>query len=244
MPSLNLDRLSATLNRVHGISEPVDGDKRRSFLRGAGLLVLGVTATSALSACALNELPATTENIQGSVERTLINMVEAALDKIVRPGTRIDGQEIIPTITIKLPSGMDDHTKTLLSVKVNIEGGEQTVYIIPDLGGSYIDNDGEQLVVTLKAHMWLAKGNLFKIENQALVEQIMSGTGVTNIKKLSPKTIWDKHFPPELDQMVRNPGVMRFDRFSLTPGGRWQFNADQNAWSRPVTSDQGTNLAQ
>lgn len=244
MQNLLKERLVSALNQVHGTTEPVDPKERRRLLIGAGMLALGGVLTTALGACDIDSASVEPENQVGRVEQALIKLVEASLDKIVKEGTTVEGQTVIPIITIELPSEINDRTNTVLSLKKDIEGGEQTIYVIPDLGGSNIENDGQQLVIRLSAHMWLADGgNLIYIEKADLKSKILAGDGVTKISKLSPKEVWDKNLPYDLRNKVFHPGTITFKRHRLKPGSQWQFNSDKKEWIRPVEVSQGTNLS-
>ncbi len=237
--------LSSALNRVHGITEPVNPRERRNLLKGAVLLALGGVAVAVLEACNIEPASVEPKDQVGKVEQALINMVGTSLNKIVQEGTIVEGQTIIPIITIELPSEINDRTHTVLSLKKDIEGGEQTIYVIPDLGGSNIENDGQQLVIRLRAHMWLADGgNLIYIEKADLKSKILAGDGVTKISKLSPKEVWDKNLSNQLLTKVLHPGAMQFPRYKFILGSQWQFNPDRNEWIRPVEVSQGTNLSQ
>ncbi|MBP9781805.1 hypothetical protein KBC89_04060 [Candidatus Woesebacteria bacterium] len=244
MTKLIPEFFSSTLNRVHGITRPVNPRERRNLLKGAGMLALGGVAIAVLEACNIDPASIEPEDQVGKVEAALISMVGASLDKIVQPGTIVEGQTVIPIITIELPSEINDRTNTVLSLKKDIEGGEQTIYVIPDLGSSSIDSDGQLLVIRLKAHMWLAHGgNLTVIENEELKSEIMAGDGVTSITRLSPKEVWDNNLPHDLEGKVLHPGTMRFHKYNLQPNSQWQFNPDRNEWTRAVEADPGTNLS-
>ncbi|HNQ16793.1 MAG TPA: hypothetical protein PKJ26_02850 [Candidatus Woesebacteria bacterium] len=244
MQNLLKERLVSALNQVHGTTEPVDPKERRRLLIGAGMLALGGVAIAVLEACNIDPTPIKPELQVGRVERALIAMVEAALNKIVQPGTIFEGQTVVPIISVELPSDTNDPTDTALMLKMEIENSAQTIYIIPDLGGSDIENDGKQLVIRLRAHMWIADGErLVYIENTKLRSRVLAGDGVTKISRLSPKDVFNKDLPTELEGKIFYPSNRQFKQYNFKMDSNWEFNPNLNGWTRAVEFNPGTSLS-